>query len=101
MVGLINKFCKRYRLSSRCKTHQAQESLKTPAEKMSIVSDFLAKVKPIYRNFEPRCVINMDETPVYINMPHNRTMHPVGDKTIDIATSGHEKSFNRYHNGIC
>ena len=58
---------------------------------MGIVSDFLAKVKPIHLDFEPRCVINMDETPVYIDMPHNITMHPVGDKTIDMATSGYEK----------
>ena len=69
-----------------------QESLKTPPGKMGIVSDFLAKLKPIHLDFEPRCVINMDETPVYIDMPHNRTMHPVGDKTIDMATSGHEKT---------
>ena len=34
----------------------------------------------------------MDEKPVYFDMPHNRTMHPVGDKKIDMAFSGHEKT---------
>ena len=90
--GWINKFCKRFHISSRCKAHQAQESLYTPAENIRIVSDFLAKVKHIHLDFEPRCVTNMDETPVYIDVPHNRTMHPVGDKTIDMVTSGHEKT---------
>ena len=25
-------------------------------------------------------------------MPHNRTVHPVGDKNIDMVSSGHEKT---------
>ena len=59
---------------------------------MNIVSEFLAIVKPLYRQYEPRCIINMDETPVYIDMPHRRTIHPKGEKTVDMITSGNEKS---------
>ena len=43
----INRFCNRYKLSSRCKTHQAQECKKTPEEKMGIVSEFLSILKPV------------------------------------------------------
>lgn len=34
----------------------------------------------------------MDETPVYIDMPGERTMHFKGSKTVDIINTGHEKS---------
>ena len=33
----------------------------------------------------------MDETPIYIWMPHSRTMHQVGDKTVYMASSSHKK----------
>ena len=34
----------------------------------------------------------MNETPVYVDMPHRRTIHPKGDKTVDMVTSGNEKT---------
>ena len=35
---------------------------------------------------------NMDETPLNFDMPPNRTVHAVGDKTVVIKTSGNEKN---------
>jgi len=34
----------------------------------------------------------MDETTVTFDMPENRTVAPVGDKTVLVKTSGHEKT---------
>ena len=34
---------------------------------------------------------NIDETPVYIDSPTNRTIVPVGSTTVTIADSGHSK----------
>jgi hypothetical protein len=34
----------------------------------------------------------MDETPVYMDMPGNRTLHFKCSKTVDVAHTGHEKS---------
>ena len=34
----------------------------------------------------------MDETPVFIDMPHRRTIHPKDDKTVDMITSRNGKT---------
>ena len=62
---------------------------------MGIFSEFLS-IKPVFKIYEPRCIINMDETPVYIDMPHRRTIHPIGDKTVDMMTSGNEKTRSNF-----
>ena len=88
----INRFCRRYSLSSRCKTHQAQENQMTKEEKMEKVSDYLKSVRHFSSTYDACNIINMDETPVYIDMPHRRTIHPKGSKTVDMVTTGHEKT---------
>ena len=86
----INKFVNDFAFHPVARLIKPKRVLKLQLKKMGIVSNFLAKV--IHLDFETRCVINMDETPDYIDMPDNWKMQPVGDKTYDMATSGHEKT---------
>jgi len=42
-------------------------------------------------DFDLAHIGNMDETLMFFDMPGNLTVHPVGDKTVTIRTSGNEK----------
>jgi len=43
-------------------------------------------------NYELVNIGNMDETPVWFDMPSTRTVNVQGEKTVSITTTGHEKS---------
>lgn len=43
-------------------------------------------------NYELVNIGNMDETPVWFDMPSARTVNTRGEKTVSITTTGHEKS---------
>jgi hypothetical protein len=87
----VYRFCQRYGLSDRVKTHVAQECLKSPFEQCVIVSNYLSSIKNILSIYDPCQIFNMDETPLYVDMPGERTMHFRGAKTVDIINTGHEK----------
>ena len=38
------------------------------------------------------CIGNMDETPITFNMLSNRTVNKIGEKTVLVKTTGHEKA---------
>ena len=42
--------------------------------------------------YDLACIGNMDETPVWFDMPSNSTVHKAGEKTIFVKMTGHEKS---------
>ena len=90
-LGWCTKFQKRNGLSLRYKTKIAQ---KLPAELDEKILNFQ---KFIINNRKlvdyPLCRMgNMDETPMYFDMPSNTTLHRKGDKTVLIRTTGHEKT---------
>ena len=41
--------------------------------------------------YELKNIYNMDETPLYIDMPADKTIERIGEKSIDIISSGHDK----------
>ena len=43
-------------------------------------------------NFPVAQIGNMDETPVWFDMPNARTVNAKGEKTVMVRTTGHEKS---------
>jgi hypothetical protein len=65
----IYRFCQRYGLCDRSKTHTAQECLKSPLDQCIIVSSYLRSIKNISSTYNPSFIFNMDETPVYMDMP--------------------------------
>jgi hypothetical protein len=88
----IYRFCQRYGLCDRTQTHTAQECFKSLFDQYLIVSSFLQSIKMISSTYNPAFIFNMDGTPVYIDIPGERTIHFKGSKTVDILNTVHEKS---------
>ena len=44
------------------------------------------------RNYDLSLIGNMDETPLWVDMPGDYTMEQIGTKSITMKTTGHEKS---------
>ena len=40
-----------------------------------------------------KLIINMDETPLYFNMPASRTFHEKGERKVRVKSTGTEKTF--------
>jgi hypothetical protein len=72
--------------SSKAATHRAKEN---QAEKASQVAQYLKSLNTINRNYEQQYIIQMDETPTYIDMTADRTIDGVNKKSIVINHSGH------------
>ena len=85
------RFMKRNDLVMRTKTKMAQ---KLPADLDEKVTSFLRYVINLRKkvNYEMAHIGNMDETPVWFDMPAPRTIDGKGKKTVMIKTSGHGKS---------
>ena len=46
------------------------------------------------KHYDLHQIGNMDETPMNFDMPHTRTVHTSGKKTVLIKTTGNEKSLH-------
>jgi hypothetical protein len=68
----ISRFMERHNLLSRAATHRAQENLKSQAYKASQVAQYFNSLNTINRNYEQQYIIQMGETPTYIDMPADR-----------------------------
>jgi hypothetical protein len=69
----------------------AQKEPEDIAEKLLNLSLFLTNVLIAHPNINPDLIINMDETPVYMDMVGNTTLAKRGEKEVLIQTTGHEK----------
>ena len=65
---------------------------KTVADDRKSTIEFLARCKDIYLDYDLKFVINMNETPVWYDMPSGRTLEFAGAETVDIKTTGNEKN---------
>lgn len=90
-VGWLDRFMQRKNLSLRCSTKLAQ---KLPADLDDKVTNFFSYIiKARKQNqYDLINIGNMDETPVWFDMPTSRTVDASGKKTIQVKTTGHEKS---------
>lgn len=85
------RFLRRNNLALRQKTKIAQ---KLPGDLEEKIVDFHRFVLNCRKkaNYELVNIGNMDETPVWFDMPSARTVNTRGEKTVTVATTGHEKS---------
>ena len=68
-------FLRRHGLTSRKVTHKAQQNKRVNDDNIKIVNDFLIECGKIStKKYNFGCVYNMDETPLYMDMPHNVTL---------------------------
>ncbi len=85
------KFMKRNDLSVRQKTTIGQKLPDDWEEKVKSFLDFVENEKNS-KEYSDASVGNMDEVPMSFDAPANRTVHTKGAKTVNVVTTGHEKT---------
>ena len=82
--GWLQKFMKRNSLSLRKHTSVQQ---KLPADLEKKLESLLDEVKILRErhNFSDELIINMDETPVFFDMPRQHTIHTTGAKEVRVS----------------
>ncbi|KFD50705.1 hypothetical protein M513_08361, partial [Trichuris suis] len=90
-AGWCSRFMKRKDLVLREKTNLAQ---RMPADLEAKARNFRQHLANITRqhDFILSSIGNMDETPVYFDMPTNKTVESKGAKSVVVKSGGHEKA---------
>ena len=89
--GWYRHFMRRHGLSLRMKTTMSPE---LPSDMKSKVLEWHHQVMRIRQEFDIHrlsLMANMDETPIYFDMPYSRTVAVKGSKKVAIRTAGGEK----------
>ena len=86
----VYRFMKRYTLSFRSSTHIGQ---KMPKNAVKEVKKFFKKIikERVSYPYSLDLICNMDETPIFLNMPPSKTIAKKGSKTVFIRTQNQEK----------
>ena len=90
-VGWLNRFMKRNNLVLRQKTKISQKLPHDFEDKITSFHTFIINQRK-REEYGMANIGNMDETPVWFDMPSTRTVSKCGEKTVLIRTTGHEKS---------
>ncbi|KAJ1202141.1 hypothetical protein NDU88_005942 [Pleurodeles waltl] len=89
-AGWCTGFMNRYGLCLRQRTKISQKLPKDLDEKVMSFHSFIIKQRKIH-NYDLGDIGNMDETPMTFDLPSNRTVASLGDKTVLLRTTGNEK----------
>lgn len=86
----INKFCCRHKYVNRKRSHVAQ---RLPEEETQSILSFHRYLYDIRKKntYLLACIGNMDQVPIYFDMPGERTLEKQGTKGIIVKTNGGEK----------
>ena len=89
--GWLNRFFRRHSLTLRRKTTQGQ---KIPLHYMQKLKNFIYYIRSLrIKNFYGMAdMYAMDETAVWLDMPGSTTVSGIGESSVPICTTGHEKS---------
>ena len=90
-AGWLTQVMKRNGLSIRRRTTQAQ---KTPDQLIDKLSAYILKLRRLRKqmNYELKNIIAMDETAIWNDMISNTTVEKSGAHSVNMKTTGHEKS---------
>jgi len=89
--GWCSRFMKRHDLVLRQKTHIAQKLPKDLDEKVDKFHKYNIEIRKEHE-FELGAIGNMDETPMFFDMPGNRTVDVKGTHTVTVKTSENGKA---------
>ena len=89
--GWLGNFIKRFNLSIRRRTTTGQSVPCDLKEKICNFVDFNKKQINVH-NFHPSIIADMDETPIWADMPSTFTIEQRGTSTVPIRTTGHVKN---------
>ena len=90
-AGWCTRFMNRHNLSLRTRTKISQKLPRDLDDKITSFHSYIIDQRTNY-DFPLSNIANMDETPMFFDLPSNRTVHPRGDHTILVKTTGHEKT---------
>ena len=90
--GWISKFMERNNFSVRAVTHRSQENKKDQLTKANEIVDYLVQLNVLTNDFEPQYIIQMDETPTYIDSTTNRTVTQKGATSVEVTHTGNNKA---------
>ena len=88
--GWLENFCKRHHLSLRRRTTVSQ---RLPSDLIPKVISFIMKTRKllVLNGYSLSAIGNMDETPLWLDMPGETTITRRGERTVCIRTTGHDK----------
>ena len=88
--GWLEKFLSRNHFSLRRRTTVSQS---LPDQLVNKVSNFVLHVRKLrhIHQYPLSAIGNMDETPLWLDMPGDTTVARTGDHTISVRTTGHDK----------
>ncbi len=87
--GWLTRFISRYNISSKAVTSVGQKIPENAKELSINFFDYCDTLRGSAKNF---IVWNMDQMPVYMDSPKNRTYEFKGKKNVCVKTTGHEKT---------
>lgn len=90
-AGWCSRFLNRHDLVLRQKTKIAQKLPEDLEDKITNFQSFVIKMRK-NEQYELAQIGNMDETPVWFDMPTSKTVASKGQKSVLVKTTGHEKS---------
>ena len=79
----------RHNLTIRQQTKICQKLLADLDDKITSFQRFVIKLRQTY-NYPLNQIGNMDETPMFFDLPSNRTVDSCDAKTMIVKTTGHE-----------
>ena len=90
-IGWLNRFLKRRGLSLRRKTTVCQNP---PAACVDKLVNFIVRLRRlrVLEKLTDNFIFAMDETPCWMDMPSDTTIHFSGARSVSVKTTGHEKS---------
>ena len=90
-AGWCTRFMCRHRLTIRQKTKICQKLPADLDDKIISFQRFVIRLRKTHQ-YPLSQIGNMDETPMFFYLPSNRTVDSLGNKTITIKTTGHERT---------
>ena len=84
----LNGFLKRNGLTLRLRT--TSKEVTTP-KMCSIANEYRRRLVPLLSLHPRSLLLNMDESPIFLDCPANRTIDEVGAETVEIGSTKHEK----------
>lgn len=90
-AGWCTRFMNRFSLTLRQRTKIAQKLPPDLSEKVMNFQKYTINLRKKH-NYDLAQMGNMDETPVTFDLPGKRTVNAIGERTIMMKTTGHEKT---------
>ncbi|MES9880141.1 MAG: hypothetical protein ABW185_04590 [Sedimenticola sp.] len=88
--GWFRRFKTRNNISFRRTTHVAQHSRELTDDRVDNFLRFTIKMRKL-RDYSDSEIANMDETPVWMEMPGKVTLNEKGANSVTVSSTGHEK----------